>query len=138
MNGDIENAETHPLTDIHSAQSQSHIPDTEDSTDNDCRRFFRDEKSPSQGMAISIRGIKERSGEASTILKGTPIFKFIAEFKECKVGHYAVHWRVKLLEGFSLPNGLRFSAGISYDAEPKDTSGSFDDVSMSSEELGEL
>ncbi|KAF9995563.1 hypothetical protein BGZ65_008803, partial [Modicella reniformis] len=87
-------------------------------------------------MAINIRGIKERSGEAATILEGTPIFKFIVEFKGRKVGYYAVQWRVKLLENFSLPNGLRFSVVVSYDAEP-DTSGSFD-VPLRSEELEKL
>ncbi|KAF9951176.1 hypothetical protein BGZ65_006125, partial [Modicella reniformis] len=138
VNGDVENVAIQSLRDIHSTQSPSPIAVTEDSTDSDCRRFFRAKEDPSQGISINIRGIKERSGEAATILEGTLIFKFIAEFKEFKSGYYVVHWHVKLLEGFSLLNGLRFSVGVSYDAELEDTSGSFDDVSMSSEELGKL
>ncbi|KAF9937590.1 hypothetical protein BGZ65_001360, partial [Modicella reniformis] len=65
------------------------------------------------------------------------VTKFTAKFKEHEVGHYIVNWRVKLLEGFSIPNGLRFSVTVSYDAEPTDMSGSFD-VIMSHEELEEL
>ncbi|KAF9994189.1 hypothetical protein BGZ65_010212, partial [Modicella reniformis] len=67
---------------------------------------------------------------------GNVVNQFIAKFEECQVGHYFVRWRVKLLEGFSIPNGLHFSVGVSYDAEP-DTSGSFD-VPLEFEELEKL
>ncbi|KAF9976890.1 hypothetical protein BGZ65_007637, partial [Modicella reniformis] len=47
----------------------------------------------------------------------TPVLttKFIANLKGQRGGHYVVHWRIKLLDGFSLPNGLRFSVSVSYD-----------------------
>ncbi|KAF9945494.1 hypothetical protein BGZ65_010684, partial [Modicella reniformis] len=61
---------------------------------------------------------------------------FVAEFKEFKVGHYVVHWRVKLLQGFTIPSGLRFTVSISYDKEP-DTSGSFD-AALEFDELEKL
>ncbi|KAF9954882.1 hypothetical protein BGZ65_003746, partial [Modicella reniformis] len=60
---------------------------------------------------------------------------FIAEFKKLKVGHYVVNWRVKLLKGFCIPNGLLFSVAVSYDAT--DISGSFD-VALSPGELEKL
>ncbi|KAF9942197.1 hypothetical protein BGZ65_007729, partial [Modicella reniformis] len=60
--------------------------------------------------------------------------KFVAEFKDRRVGHYIVRWRVKLLQGFSIPTGLRFSVSVSYDAEPMDISGSFD-VALSPDDL---
>ncbi|KAF9928511.1 hypothetical protein BGZ65_006246, partial [Modicella reniformis] len=62
---------------------------------------------------------------------------FTAEFKDLNVGHYVINWRVKLLKGFRIPNGLRFSVAVSYKAEPTDMSGSFD-VTLSPEELEEL
>ncbi|KAF9970370.1 hypothetical protein BGZ65_011185, partial [Modicella reniformis] len=63
--------------------------------------------------------------------------KFVAEFKECEVGHYVVHWRVKLLPGFNIPSGLRFTVSVSYGAESKDTSGSFD-AALEFDELEKL
>ncbi|KAF9983655.1 hypothetical protein BGZ65_001563, partial [Modicella reniformis] len=85
----------------------------------------------------NFRGSREKraGGDAVIIPKDTPTFKFIAEFNQPKVGHYVVNWCVKLLEGFSIPNGLRFSVAVEYDATNK--SGSFD-VALSPEELEEL
>ncbi|KAF9950769.1 hypothetical protein BGZ65_006388, partial [Modicella reniformis] len=79
----------------------------------------------------------KRIGEAATIPEDTPTFKFVAKFKERKAGHYVVHWRVTLLQGFSIPSGLRFNVSISYDADPADTSGSFDTI-LESDELNRL
>ncbi|KAG0004131.1 hypothetical protein BGZ65_000870, partial [Modicella reniformis] len=112
-------------------------------------RFF--ESSPSEPRKVTFEGIncppwmlsynvrgsreKRSSENAATIPVGTPTFKFIAEFKRPKVGHYVVSWRVKLFEGFHIPNGLRFSVAVEYD--PTNISGSFD-VTLSPEELEEL
>ncbi|KAF9961094.1 hypothetical protein BGZ65_011228, partial [Modicella reniformis] len=106
--------------------------------DEACRLFF--ESSPSEPRKATFEGIptEKISGEAAAIIpEKTPTFKFLAKFKKLEVGHYVVHWRVKLLENFSHFNGLRFSVGVSYDAESKDISGSFD-ASMPPEELREL
>ncbi|KAF9976922.1 hypothetical protein BGZ65_007623, partial [Modicella reniformis] len=93
------------------------------------------------GMAVNIYGMsstkKRKSGDPVTIPKDTPAFKFIAEIKERKVGHYVVSWRVKLLGGYSIPNGLRFSVLVFYEAEPTDMSGSFD-VALAPMELEKL
>ncbi|KAF9955196.1 hypothetical protein BGZ65_003547 [Modicella reniformis] len=101
-------------------------------------RFF--ESSPSEPRKATFEGItreKRYGKDAAIIPEGTPTFKFVAEFKGHEVGYYIVHWRVNILEGFHLPNGLRFSVSVSYDAELEDTSGSFS-VAMSSEELEKL
>ncbi|KAF9980035.1 hypothetical protein BGZ65_005644 [Modicella reniformis] len=105
----------------------------EDSNSNDRRLYFRSYATLSKAV---FEGTKKRSGDAATIPRKTPSFKFIAKFEECQVGHYFIRWRVKLLEGFSIPNGLHFSVCVSYDAEP-DTSGSYD-VPLDFEELANL
>ncbi|KAF9937281.1 hypothetical protein BGZ65_001608, partial [Modicella reniformis] len=102
------------------------------------RSLPHQDKLPSMAAnPITFNGTrKERADEATTIPKDTPTFKFVAEFKECKVGHYVVHWRVKLLQGFTIPSGFCFSVAVSYDDEP-DTSGSFD-TALGSDELKRL
>ncbi|KAF9936515.1 hypothetical protein BGZ65_002319 [Modicella reniformis] len=107
-------------------------PDDSPSGDNkDHRLFFK--RKPGK---VTIEGIKEQPGAPASIPEGTPTFKFVAEFKGRKAGHYVIHWRVKLLENFNARSGLRFSAAVSYDNEP-DTSGSLD-VALESEELETL
>ncbi|KAF9935937.1 hypothetical protein BGZ65_002878 [Modicella reniformis] len=63
--------------------------------------------------------------------------KFVAKFEERRVGHFVVRWRVKLLQHFYIPTGLRFSVAVSFDAELADMAGSFD-VGLSHEELEKL
>ncbi|KAF9088826.1 hypothetical protein BGX23_007096 [Mortierella sp. AD031] len=55
----------------------------------------------------------------------TSAFKFFGSFKNYGTGHYTVHWRVKVLQDFYIPNGLHFVVKIMYDTEP-DISGSLD------------
>ncbi|KAF8942380.1 hypothetical protein BGZ47_006548 [Haplosporangium gracile] len=55
----------------------------------------------------------------------TAAFKFFGNFKNYNTGHYTLHWRVKALPEFYIPNGLHFVVKISYDTEP-DISGTLD------------
>ncbi|KAF9922354.1 hypothetical protein BGZ65_009663, partial [Modicella reniformis] len=108
-----------------------------------CRLFFESSGVPRKATFVGIRRI---SGQGAAIIPGdiipgaaiipdkTPTFKFVARVKDRRVGHYVVRWRVKLLEGFSIPTGLRFSIAVSYDDEPTDMSGSFD-VALSPDDL---
>ncbi|KAF9983581.1 hypothetical protein BGZ65_001633 [Modicella reniformis] len=65
-----------------------------------------------------------------------PFKLFAARFKQCQAGHYVVQWRIKVHPNLNIPNGIRFSVNVTYDAEP-DTTGSFDFV-LSSEKLAKL
>ncbi|OAQ34655.1 hypothetical protein K457DRAFT_13874 [Linnemannia elongata AG-77] len=55
----------------------------------------------------------------------TTAFKLFGHFKNYDTGHYLVHWRVKALQDFYIPNGLHFVVKITYDTEP-DNSGTLD------------
>ncbi|KAK3824674.1 MAG: hypothetical protein J3Q66DRAFT_435916 [Benniella sp.] len=66
---------------------------------------------------------------------GTPSFEFSAFFRRWDAGHYIVRWRVKLLKGHRIPNGLRFRVSVNYGAE-EDAPDSWD-VNISHEELKE-
>ncbi|KAF9133445.1 hypothetical protein BGW39_009756 [Mortierella sp. 14UC] len=50
---------------------------------------------------------------------------FFGHFKDYSTGYYVVHWRVKALQDFYIPNGLHFVVKITYDSEP-DISGTLD------------
>jgi hypothetical protein len=39
----------------------------------------------------------------------------VGEFNNYNPGHYVVHWRIKTLQNFSVPNGLHFVVNVSYD-----------------------
>ncbi|KAF8983579.1 WD repeat-containing protein 38 [Entomortierella lignicola] len=41
----------------------------------------------------------------------------VANFENCPAGHYSIHWRIKKQPGAEIPNGLHFTANVSYDAE---------------------
>ncbi|KAG0225604.1 hypothetical protein BGX31_007592, partial [Mortierella sp. GBA43] len=51
------------------------------------------------------------------IPQDAPSFKFTAVFEDYQAGHYVVSWRVKMLDDFSVPNGLRFLVSVAYDVE---------------------
>ncbi|KAF9358004.1 hypothetical protein BGX34_009113 [Mortierella sp. NVP85] len=82
-------------------------------------------------VALSKAGTKCRpqaDGSApapACIPDKTPSFKMVGEFNNYNPGHYVVHWRIKTLQNFSVPNGLHFVVNVSYDAEP-DLSGTLD------------
>ncbi|KAF9982261.1 hypothetical protein BGZ65_003066 [Modicella reniformis] len=106
-------------------------------SDKDRRLFFKHPFSPGK---VTLEGItrEERSDEDAAIIpESTPSFKFFAKFEGCQAGQHVVHWRVKLLDQFTIPNGLRFSVDVSYDAELADISGSLD-VALPVEELEKL
>ncbi|KAK3824534.1 MAG: hypothetical protein J3Q66DRAFT_92656 [Benniella sp.] len=63
-------------------------------------------------------------------------FEFNAFFRERPAGYYVVRWRVRVLENFSVSNGLRFQVIINYSAE-EDTTGSLD-VILPHEKLKKL
>ncbi|KAF9361080.1 hypothetical protein BGX26_005947 [Mortierella sp. AD094] len=75
-------------------------------------------------------------GLAGVLLAKTTGFKLTARFSNYSTGFYNVRWRLKLLEGLCVSNGLHFTVDVSYGAEP-DVSGTFD-VLMPSEILTNL
>ncbi|KAG0224104.1 hypothetical protein BGX31_008191 [Mortierella sp. GBA43] len=120
-----------------------------------CKKYFAFEKYYEPGVAINVRGKFDKRGTIPTlpITRDTPIspalpafhvvvpqdapsFKFTALFEDYQAGHYVVSWRVKLLDNFSVPNGLRFFFSVAYDAE-KDTKTTME-VVVPPEELARL
>ncbi|KAK3824661.1 MAG: hypothetical protein J3Q66DRAFT_94405 [Benniella sp.] len=99
----------------------------------DTRRFFEYEKPPASGAVVRLWGVSKPTLTAVTIPDETPSFVFQAPFSNRPAGSYVVRWRVKVLKNFSIPNELRFSVRVVYDAE-EDTTGSFDMI-MSHTEL---
>ncbi|KAK3824983.1 MAG: hypothetical protein J3Q66DRAFT_98450 [Benniella sp.] len=94
------------------------------------RMFFEGPIPPPLGKAVDREGIKRATPNKPAIIPtNTPTFKFTAGFSKCKTGYYVVRWRVKLLDGFSIPNGLRFSVSVSYSAE-QDIKSSMDVVML--------
>ncbi|KAF9929770.1 hypothetical protein BGZ67_006144 [Mortierella alpina] len=59
----------------------------------------------------------------------TAAFRLKANFKDYAAGHYNIHWRVRALDDFNIPNGLHFIVYITYDSEP-DVSGSMDVIML--------
>ncbi|KAG0352295.1 hypothetical protein BGZ54_002865, partial [Gamsiella multidivaricata] len=59
----------------------------------------------------------------------TSAFKLTANFNTYDAGYYSIHWRVKKLQDFHIPNGLHFVINVSYDVEP-DISGSLDVIML--------
>ncbi|KAK3824659.1 MAG: hypothetical protein J3Q66DRAFT_94381 [Benniella sp.] len=98
----------------------------------DTRRCFEYEK-PASGAVVSLWGMSKPTLTAVTIPDKTPSFVFKAPFNKRPAGYYVVRWRVKVLKNVSIPNGLRFSVRVIYDAE-EDMTGSFDMI-MPHEEL---
>ncbi|KAI8346710.1 hypothetical protein B0O80DRAFT_224726 [Mortierella sp. GBAus27b] len=104
----------------------------------DHRLVFQHRSYP-EGTAIDIVGIKPSSiatpHTPCQIPDKAPTFKFSTRFPSCKTGQYAVRWRIKVLENFSIPVGLRFSVNVYYSAEHDIMSAQ--DIIMSSTQLTE-
>ncbi|KAF9293473.1 hypothetical protein BGZ88_005316 [Linnemannia elongata] len=85
----------------------------------------------SRAKTLSIAGKTEgprfqpQPGMCAHLPEKTATFKFFGSFKNYSTGHYTIHWRVKALSDFYIPNGLHFAVKISYDTEP-DISGTLD------------
>ncbi|KAH7057802.1 hypothetical protein BKA57DRAFT_135925 [Linnemannia elongata] len=85
----------------------------------------------SRAKTLSIAGKTEgprfqpQPGMCAHLPEKTATFKFFGSFKNYSTGHYTIHWRVKALSDFYVPNGLHFVVKISYDTEP-DISGTLD------------
>ncbi|KAG9071794.1 hypothetical protein KI688_006010 [Linnemannia hyalina] len=89
------------------------------------RRYFTGSDAVlSRAKTLSIAG-KIEPGMSAHLPENTATFKFFGSFKNYSTGHYTIHWRVKALPDFHIPNGLHFVVKISYDTEP-DISGTLD------------
>ncbi|KAF9908496.1 hypothetical protein EC991_009760 [Linnemannia zychae] len=111
------------------------VPPTEE-PDNPCsvaqRRYFTGTDAVlSRAKTLSIAGKTEgprfqpQPDMCAHLPEQTAAFKFFGHFKNYSTGHYTVHWRVKALQDFYIPNGLHFVVKITYDTEP-DISGTLD------------
>ncbi|KAI1318019.1 hypothetical protein EDD11_007402, partial [Mortierella claussenii] len=96
------------------------------------RRFFSSDKLfISRTKNVVIQGQTEgphyRSlpDMAAHIPPQTSAFRLVGNFNNYRPGHYTVRWKVKTLQDFNIPDGLRFVVNVSYDLEP-DISGTLD------------
>ncbi|KAF9291458.1 hypothetical protein BGZ68_003878 [Mortierella alpina] len=72
---------------------------------------------------------QQRPTMTAVIPDKTAAFRLKANFKDYAAGHYNIHWRVRALDDFNIPNGLHFIVYITYDSEP-DVSGSMDVIML--------
>ncbi|GJJ72861.1 hypothetical protein EMPS_05219 [Entomortierella parvispora] len=95
------------------------------------RFFFSNDMFFSRARMYTVSGRVQRPhfrplpDMAASLPAETAAFKLCAEFKNYSAGHYSVHWRVKALENFSIPNGLHLVVNVWYETEP-DISGTLD------------
>ncbi|KAF9567876.1 hypothetical protein EC968_003146 [Mortierella alpina] len=92
------------------------------------RYFTSNESSLSRARKFAVSGKAEPTMTA-IIPDKTAAFRLKANFKDYAAGHYNIHWRVRALDDFNIPNGLHFIVYITYDSEP-DVSGSMDVIML--------
>ncbi|KAF9951463.1 hypothetical protein BGZ72_007027 [Mortierella alpina] len=108
-------------------------PDLETDVSDPCskpqkRYFTSNESSLSRARKFAVSGKAEPTMTA-VIPDKTAAFRLKANFKDYAAGHYNIHWRVRALDDFNIPNGLHFIVYITYDSEP-DVSGSMDVIML--------
>ncbi|KAF9110686.1 hypothetical protein BGX27_006011 [Mortierella sp. AM989] len=127
--GSISESQTYPTTFINPVKHRY-------------RYFTSDDVSISRAKTVSASGKSEgpnyqfKEGNGLVIPKETPAFNIVADFRGCSAGHYSIRWRVKAMDTFSIPNGLHFTANVSYEAE-SDINGTLD-VFMPADKLANL
>ncbi|KAG0267609.1 hypothetical protein BG011_002917 [Mortierella polycephala] len=114
---------TSPKASRRLAQSKETTP-----TDPRCvaqRRFFSSsDVALSRARNLVVVG-KEDEEMSAYLPEKTAAFRLSATFEDCSTGHYCIHWKVKALKEFSIPNGLHFFVNVLYEKEP-DMTGSLD------------
>ncbi|KAG0215938.1 hypothetical protein BGX28_007164 [Mortierella sp. GBA30] len=112
--------------DVSSSSKMKDLPALVLSLDDPCsrpqRRFFlSNENSLSRARNFNVSGraegprFRHAPGMAANIPDKTAAFKLIANFSDYRAGNYNIHWRVRALEDFNIPNGLHFLVYVTYD-----------------------